>query len=132
MSRQCLFETQPLDYRFVYVMHFVSGGAMLSAAVLDAIQIPGWTLRRRPLETLYSPIPLSPAYAIVLAVATIAVTLTWTVFVDWEASDVPRLGATLLLVIVVTGALGAAVLRLLAPRDNSVLAGDACSSLSGG
>ena len=109
---------QPEDYRFIYIMHFVSGGALLVLGLLDAVQIPGWTLMRRhgQLTTLYSPYPLAPAYALVVAVATLAVTLTWTAVVEWDTSDLRSLLATMLLVIVVVGALSAASLSLLFPR----------------
>ena len=117
MTRVCLWSTQPLDYQVIYVMHFVSGGALLSMGVLDGLQLFGWTLRRQqPLTALYSPFSLAPAYALSLAVCTFVVTLTWTVFVDWDDATVPRLGGILVLVIVVVGALCAAVLNLVAPR----------------
>ena len=117
MTRVCLWSTQPLDYQAIYVMHFVSGGALLCMGVLDGLQLPGWTLRRQqPLTALYSPYSLAPAYALSLAACTLAVTLTWTVFVDWEDATVPRLGGILVLVIVVVGVLCAAMLNLAAPR----------------
>ena len=79
MTRSCLWSTQPLDYRVIYTIHFISGGMLLVMGVLDPLQLPGWTLRRTPLTTLYTQYRLAPAYASVLAVATLCVTLTWTV-----------------------------------------------------
>ena len=116
MTRICLMETQPLDYRIIYIMHFVSGGALLAMGVLDIVQLPGWTLQRCPLAALYSPYSLAPAYGLVLAVATTAVTITWTAIFAWDDWNLNELLNILLLVIVAVGALGAIALRLLAMR----------------
>ena len=118
MTRLCLFHTQPLDYSVIYVMHFVSGGALLSMFVLDGIQILGWTLKDR-MTTLYSPYPLFPSYAAVLGVATLIVTITWTAIIDWDDATVGRLAVILLILIGVVGAVSSVCLCLLA-RARSV------------
>ena len=112
MSQECLW-TQPSRYISVYVMHFIGGGWLLSAWVLDAVQIPLWTLRRQPMTTLYSASPLFPHYAIVLLVSLICVSLTWTTIVQWDDSSVGILAAGLVGLILVVGTIAAVALRFL-------------------
>merc|ERR1719271_119601 len=94
-------------------MHFTSGGLLLTHWVLDGLQLPGWTLLRRPLSALYSPYGLFPAYTLVLPFVLVLTTLTWTVWADWDANHLVPLIGILLLVIVAAGAACALALQIM-------------------
>ena len=111
MSRSCLWELQPADYVLLYVYHFVGGGWLLAAFVLDGLQIPWWTLRAgRPMTTLFTRHPLAPHYTTVIAVAVACVTVTWTALFEWDDRSLSPLLGVLLGVIGCVAALGRAVL----------------------
>jgi hypothetical protein len=114
MSRDCLWSLQPSRYRIVYVLHFVGGGWLLSAFVLDAVNLPGWTLasRDRPMATFYcTHAPLFPHYTATLCMAVLAVTLTWTIAFPWNDFNLNQLLAVLIGVILAVGAGGSFAIR---------------------
>ena len=118
MSRDCLWALQPERYRVVYVLHFIGGGWLLSAWILDLLSIPIWTLYPPPstrgMPSFYhSHAPLFPHYAIVITCATFFVTLTWTIFFDWDDFNLGFLGGILVAVILGVGGLSRPILKKL-------------------
>jgi len=97
MSHHCLFHVQTITYQGVYIFHFVGLAWLATAWVCDGLQLWHWSYFHSPvpqndnrlaLKLFYSQIPLAgPWYSVVLALITILVSCTWTVFITNWTTD---------------------------------------------
>ena len=104
MSRECLFNTQTTKYQIIYVIHYISLGTQISHWVLDGTQLYSWMreilARRGEFALFHSPVQRlvgDSTYYAIIAIASVLVTLSWSVGIDWNTEiNVGRMGIVLI------------------------------------
>lgn len=117
MSSTCLWDAYSTTYQTIYVAHYVCLAWNVAHWLLDGPQLLHWGRQLQRGELLSfccSSVPVQMFnYTIVILVAVVLVTLSWTVIIDWSTADgLGTLALVLVLVIVVVGLLECLVLKL--------------------
>jgi len=90
MSLDCLWAVQTADYQFIYISHYIGLAWLAVAALMDLTQLASWTTAthgQRRMTLFGSSVLLAPWYELTLALATLAITLTWTTIVRWSTDN---------------------------------------------
>jgi len=116
MSNECLFNEQSSTYAFVYTLDFIGLGYAIIHWVSDGVQLWSWcqsTESNTPYKVLFSSVRMA-YYWIPLLVNTLFVTLTWTVFIQWDTeSGIESLTGFLFAEIFLINAIIAMIFRLM-------------------
>lgn len=99
MSSECLWQAYSTGYQTIYTLHYISLAWIVAHWIVDGLHLRMWAQILAAEDTLRSkfgpggailgmaPEFQGPWYFVVVGMAVLAVTLTWTCIVPWSTAD---------------------------------------------